>query len=34
VRPEFVDEGLRARVSALVDDDGLVKESHEHWRRW
>jgi len=33
-RPEFVDEGMRARVGALVDDDGLVKESHEHWRRW
>ncbi|HXU89727.1 MAG TPA: 7,8-didemethyl-8-hydroxy-5-deazariboflavin synthase CofG [Methylomirabilota bacterium] len=33
-RPEFVDEGVRARVSALVDEDGLVKESHEHWRRW
>ena len=33
-RAEFVDEGMRARVRALVDDDGLVKESHEHWRRW
>jgi FO synthase len=33
-RPEFVDERLRPRVAALVDHDGLVKESHEHWRRW
>jgi FO synthase len=33
-RPEFVDETLRARVTDLVDDDGLVKERHEHWRRW
>jgi FO synthase len=33
-RPEFVDEGMRAHVSAFVDDDGLVKENHEHWRRW
>jgi 7,8-didemethyl-8-hydroxy-5-deazariboflavin synthase CofG subunit len=33
-RPEFLAEPLRGRVRALVDDDGLVKESHEHWRRW
>ena len=33
-RPEFVDETLRARVTALVDGGGLVKDSHEHWRRW
>ena len=33
-RAEFLDESLRPRVTALVDDDGLVKESHEHWRRW
>ena len=33
-RAEFLDESLRARVTALIDDDGLVKESHEHWRRW
>jgi FO synthase len=33
-RAEFLDESLRARVAALVDPDGLVKESHEHWRRW
>jgi FO synthase len=33
-RAEFLDENLRARVAALVDDDGLVRESHEHWRRW
>src|SRR5687767_13522472 len=33
-RPEFLDEGLRARVSGWLDDAGLVKDSHEHWRRW
>src|SRR5437867_2991187 len=33
-RPEFVDETLRARVAALVDGDGLVRQSYEHWRRW
>jgi FO synthase len=33
-RPEFLAEPLRPRVRALVDADGLVKESHEHWRRW
>ena len=33
-RPEFLDEELRGRVAALVDDRGLVRESHEHWRRW
>jgi 7,8-didemethyl-8-hydroxy-5-deazariboflavin synthase CofG subunit len=33
-RPEFVHETLRPRVAALVDDAGLVKDSHEHWRRW
>jgi 7,8-didemethyl-8-hydroxy-5-deazariboflavin synthase CofG subunit len=33
-RAEFVDERLRARVGALLDDDGLVKASHEHCRRW
>ena len=33
-RAEFIDEQLRARVTALVDDDGLVRQSHEHWRRW
>jgi FO synthase len=33
-RPEFVDEALRARVAGLLDDDGLVRTSHEHWRRW
>jgi FO synthase len=33
-RPEFLAESLRERVGALVDGDGLVKESHEHWRRW
>jgi len=34
MRPEFLAEGLRPRVSALIDADGLVKESHEHWRHW
>jgi FO synthase len=33
-RPEFLDESLRERVHALVGGDGLVKESHEHWRSW
>jgi FO synthase len=33
-RPEFVAEGLRPRLTELMDDDGLVKESHEHWRHW
>ena len=33
-RPEFVAESLRPRVDTLVDDAGLVKESHEHWRSW
>lgn len=33
-RPEFVPEPLRPRVGALIDADGLVEESHEHWRRW
>jgi 7,8-didemethyl-8-hydroxy-5-deazariboflavin synthase CofG subunit len=33
-RPEFVAEPLRPRVAALIDGDGLVKESHEHWRHW
>ena len=33
-RPEFLDETLRARVAALIDADGLVREPHEYWRRW
>ena len=33
-RAEFLDEAVRARVASLVDGDGLVRESHEHWRRW
>jgi 7,8-didemethyl-8-hydroxy-5-deazariboflavin synthase CofG subunit len=33
-RAEFLDESLRPRVADLIDDEGLVKESHEHWRRW
>ena len=33
-RPEFLAEGLRPRVGALIDADGLVKESHEYWRHW
>jgi FO synthase len=33
-RAEFLDERLRARVSAWLDPSGLVKDSHEHWRRW
>ncbi|HET8576228.1 MAG TPA: 7,8-didemethyl-8-hydroxy-5-deazariboflavin synthase CofG [Methylomirabilota bacterium] len=33
-RPEFVDERLRPRLSALVDGDGLVKAELERWRSW
>jgi FO synthase len=33
-RPEFLAEALRPRVGAFIDDRGLVKESHEHWRHW
>jgi FO synthase len=33
-RAEFLDERLRPRVAALIDSDGLVRNSHEHWRRW
>jgi FO synthase len=33
-RAEFLDESLRPRVASLVDNDGLVRTSHEHWRRW
>jgi FO synthase len=33
-RAEFLDERLRPRVASLVDDDGLVRTAHEHWRRW
>ena len=33
-RPEFVAEALRPRVDLLLDDTGLVKDSHEHWRNW
>jgi len=33
-RPEFLAESLRPRVAALVDAEGVVKESHEHWRHW
>jgi 7,8-didemethyl-8-hydroxy-5-deazariboflavin synthase CofG subunit len=33
-RAEYLDESLRARVQPLVDERGLVKESHERWRRW
>ncbi|MBI3635476.1 MAG: 7,8-didemethyl-8-hydroxy-5-deazariboflavin synthase CofG [Candidatus Rokubacteria bacterium] len=33
-RAEFLTEALRPRVTALVDDEGVVKETHEYWRRW
>jgi len=33
-RPEFLAEPLRARVAALVDGEGLVRESDERWRSW
>ena len=34
VRAEFLDARLRSRVDALIDSDGLVRKTHEHWRRW
>ena len=33
-RAEFLDERLRPRVTTLIDSDGLVRNAHEHWRRW
>jgi FO synthase len=33
-RAEFLDERLRPRVAALIDSDGLVRTTHELWRRW
>jgi 7,8-didemethyl-8-hydroxy-5-deazariboflavin synthase CofG subunit len=33
-RPEFIHEGLRPRVRALVDQDGLVRGDLERWRTW
>jgi len=33
-RPEFVAEPLRARIAALTDENGLVRESYERWRHW
>jgi 7,8-didemethyl-8-hydroxy-5-deazariboflavin synthase CofG subunit len=33
-RAEFLDARLRSRVDALIDSDGLVRKTHEHWRRW
>jgi FO synthase len=33
-RAEFLDERLRPRVASLIDSAGLVRTSHEHWRRW
>jgi FO synthase len=33
-RAEFLDERLRRRVSALIDDDGLVRPEMEQWRSW
>jgi len=33
-RPEFLDEALRPRVAAWLDDHGLVKDDHAHWRHW
>jgi FO synthase len=33
-RAEFLDERLRPRVATLIDSDGLVRSSHEHWRHW
>jgi FO synthase len=33
-RAEFLDARLRDRVGAVIDSDGLVRKTHEHWRRW
>ena len=33
-RPDWIDATLHDRVRALVGPDGLVRESHEHWRSW
>ena len=33
-RAEWIDERLRPRVQALVDDQGLVKPELEIWRHW
>jgi FO synthase len=33
-RAEWIDERLRPRVAALVDDQGLVKPELEVWRHW
>jgi 7,8-didemethyl-8-hydroxy-5-deazariboflavin synthase CofG subunit len=33
-RAEFVAADLRPRVTALVDDDGLVRPDLERWRNW
>ncbi len=34
LRPEFLAEGLRPRVRALVDTDGYVRTEYERWRNW
>ncbi|MFZ1058280.1 MAG: 7,8-didemethyl-8-hydroxy-5-deazariboflavin synthase CofG [Candidatus Rokuibacteriota bacterium] len=33
-RPEFLAEGLRPRVEALVDGGGYVRTEYERWRHW
>ena len=33
-RPEFLAEGLRARVRAYTDTDGYVRQELEQWRTW
>ena len=33
-RPEFLAEGLRARVRAYTDTDGYVRQELEQWRSW
>ncbi len=33
-RPEFLAEPLRARVTTLIDHDGLVRQDYERWRDW
>jgi len=33
-QPEFLTEGLRARVRAYTDTDGYVRQELEQWRTW
>ncbi|HKZ09047.1 MAG TPA: 7,8-didemethyl-8-hydroxy-5-deazariboflavin synthase CofG [Methylomirabilota bacterium] len=33
-RPEFVDARLRDAITRYVDEDGLVRQDQERWRKW